>query len=179
MKKSDLTKGFVVFFTLMITFFCGLMPSAWAGCDCCDDQEFAGCYGFSHEGMMMMVNGKPSKLPIPMASVGVFYLEEMGEDGIGKLSGDEMVNFGGISFSAKISGTYRVNPDCTGTAWICAADPIDPYGAIESEISFVITGCNFDEIQMVTNKMTSCYDSNVVVATPLNIVGIAKKQCTQ
>lgn len=87
-----------------------------------------------------------------------------------------MVNFGGISFPAKIKGRYKVNPDCTGTAFICATPVNDPTGGIKSEIAFVITGYNFDEIKMVTNKMTSCDDSEVVVATPLNIVGIAKKQ---
>ena len=177
MKQCDLTKGLVVFLTIMITFFCGVMPSSWAEdsvefeCDCCKHQKFKGCYGFLHDGMMMMmVNGQPSAPQIPMASVGVFYL-----DGKGNLTGHEMVNLGGISFYAKINGTYTVNHDCTGTAWICAT-PENNGSIIESEISFVVTGRNLDELQMVTTKMTSCDDSSVVVAIPLNIVGIAKKQ---
>ena len=178
MKQCNLTKGLVVFLTIMITLFCGLMPGAWAKdsvvpeCDCCEDLNLQGCYGFSHDGMMMMMdmdNGQPISPPIPMASVGVFYLKANG-----KLTGHEMVNFGGISFPAEISGDYTVNPDCTGTALICATPENEP--GIKSEISFVITGCNFDEIQMVTTKMTFCNNSGVAVAMPLNIVGIAKKQ---
>lgn len=181
MKQCDLTKGLVVFFTIMITLFCGVMPSSWAEydvdvvpkCDCCEDLNLQGCYGFSHDGMMMMMdmdNGQPISPPIPMASVGVFYLKANG-----KLTGHEMVNLGGTSFPAKIRGMYKVNSDCTGRALICAT-PINGDPGIKSEIAFVITGCNFDELQMVTTKMTSCDYSGVVVAMPLNIVGIAKKQ---
>ena len=174
MKQCDLTKGLVVFLTIIITLFCGVMPSSWAeapNCNYCEGQKFKGCYGFMHDGgMIMMVNVQQDEPPIPMASVGVFYL-----DGKGSLTGHEVVNFGGTSFPAEISGTYTVNPDCTGTAWICAT-PKNGAPGIKSEISFVITGCNFDEMQMVTTKMTSCDSDSVVVALPLNIVGIAKKQ---
>ena len=176
MKQCDLTKGLMVFLTIMITLFCGVMPGSWAKdsvvskCDCCKKQKFKGCYGFSHDGMMMMmVNGQPSEPSIPMASAGVFFLKK------GKLTGHEIVNFGGTSFYAEIRGKYTVDPDCTGTAWICST-PENGDPGIESEISFVITGCNFDEMQMVTTKMTSCDDNGDVVAIPLNIVGIAKKQ---
>jgi len=192
MKQCNLTKGLVVFLTIMITLFCGLMPSAWAdgtppSCDCCESQKFdeEGCYGFSHDGMMMMmVDGKLSKLSTPMASVGVLhlgglYLDETNNIWIGDITGNEMVQFGTDAFPAMLSGTYTVNPDCTGTAFICAT-PTIPDGnnmGIRSEISFVIIG---DEIQMVTTKMTHCIsnvDTMVGAAIPLNIVGIAKKQC--
>ena len=77
-----------------------------------------------------------------------------------------MVNFGGTSFDAKIRGRYKVRSDGTGTARICSI-PENSDPGIESEIAFVVTGCNFDEIQMVTTKMTSCDDnSDVVVAIP-------------
>lgn len=172
MKQCDLTKGLVVFLTIIITLFCGVMPSSWAetpNCDYCEGQKFKGCYGFSHDGMMQMVSGQLIGQTIPMASVGVFYLDNQGN-----LTGQEIVNCGGNSFPANISGTFTVNSDCTGTATICATPENDQ--AIESEISFVITGCNFDEIQMVTTKMTFCDSGGVVAAIPLNIVGIAKKQ---
>ena len=179
MKQCNLTKGLVIFLTVMITFFCGVVvvPGSWAedtpSCDCCEGQEFKDCYGFSHDGMMMMmVDGKPGKLPTPMASVGVLHLDENGG-----LSGHETVQCGTTTFPANISGTYTVNADCTGTASICAT----PQGITQgmwSDISFVITG---DEIQMVTTKMTHCVNNvntNVDAAIPFNIIGIAKKQCT-
>ena len=184
MKQCNLTKGFVVFLTIMITFFCGLMPGAWADdvfdCDCCSNQQkIVGCYGFSHDGMMMMVSDPPPGpltpvLPIPMASVGVLHI-----DGV-NLTGHEMVQFGTDTFPAMLIGTYTLDLDCTGTASICAT-PTIPEGnniGIWSEISLVITG---DEIQMVTTKMTHCINNvntGVDAAIPLNIVGTAKKQCT-
>ena len=198
MKQCNLTKGFVVFLTITITLFCGVMPSSWAGSDYCDDLNLQGYYGFSHDGMMLMriidKDGNPvidkhgapvyAKLPTPMASVGVLKFDasiDGSKDGsiVGSIDGHEMVQFGTDIFPATLSGTIRVKSDCTGTAWICAT-PTIPEGnimGIRSEISFVITG---DEIQMLTIKMTHCVnneDTGVDAATPLNIVGNAKKQC--
>ena len=194
MKQCNLTKGLVVFLTIMITLFCGVMPSAWAGCDYCDDQEFTGCYGFSDDGTMLMRivdrDGNPvddkygnpvfTKVPKAMTSVGVFCLLDDGEkDGMGTITGHEVMNFGGLPFNAELKGRYEVESDCTGTAWICVTPEGAP--AIESEVSFVITGRNFDEIQMVTTKMMYCVNNvnsdNVVAAIPLQIFGIAKKIC--
>ena len=188
MKQCDLTKGLVVFLTIMITFFCGVMPSAWAEdsvvpkCKHCAGQSFKGCYGFSHDGMMMMMEMEmemvgdpptpvlvPVDPPIPMASVGVLY-----SDGKGNLTGHEMVKFGPATFPANISGTYTVNADCTGTAWVCAT----PYGSeegIESTISFVITGCEGEELQLLTTDMIPC-GTGEDYYLPINIVGTAKKQ---
>ena len=175
MKQCDLTKGFVVFLTIMITLFCGVMPSSWADeCNDCEKKQFEGCYGFSHDGMMITPATGPQ--PVPMASVGVFYLDEMENDGIGILSGDEMVNFGGTSFPARISGTYTVKADCTGTAWICATQVGSEEG-IESEIAFVITSKG-EGLQMVTTKMWTPCTNNTPPETgnvvPINIVGTAK-----
>jgi hypothetical protein len=165
------------------------MPSSWAEdsvvpkCNYCEDQKFKGCYGFSHKGMMEMrvfdadgntvdADGNTvfTGVPIPMASAGIFYL-----DGRGKLIGREMVNLGGTSFPAKIIGRYKVNPDCTGRALICAT-PINGGPGIKSEIVFVIAGPDFEELQMLTTEMTSCDVSDLVVAKPIAILGIAKKQ---
>ena len=191
MKQCNLTKGLVVFLTIMFTLFCGVMPGAWAEeeaddvlkCNSCEGQIFKGCYGFSHKGMMDMLvvdaggnpvvddDGNPVFTgPIPMASAGIFCL-----DGMEKLIGREMVNLGGTSFPAKIIGRYRVNPDCTGRALICAT-PINGGPAIKSEIVFVIAGPDFEELQMLTTEMTSCDANNLVVAKPIGILGIAKKQ---
>jgi hypothetical protein len=194
MKQCDLTKGFVVFLTIMITLFCGVMPSSWAEdcvvseCDYCDSQNFEGCYGFSHSGIMLMQNvdingpvfdnkGNPVITETPMASGGLLCLTDDG-----KLTGHEMVQFGTDSFHAMISGSYTVCPDCTGTATICAIPDGSPSG-IESTIFFVITS-EGKEIQMVTTDMVPCVSvptsvsaaSSVPIIEPINIVGIAKKQ---
>jgi hypothetical protein len=149
------------------------MPGSWAEddvvpkCKYCADLKLTGCYGFSHSGAMMIVPESAGQ-PVPMASVGVFYL-----DGRGNLIGHETVNFGGTPFDAEISGTYTVNPDCTGTATICAT-PSDGSGAIESTISFVITS-DGKEVQMVTTIMTPCGSPPTGAFLPINIVGTAKK----
>lgn len=172
MKRCDLIKGFVVLLTIMITFFCGVMPSSWAEdnvvpkCKYCADLKLTGCYGFSHSGMMIVPGfGEP----IPMASVGVFYIDRKGN-----LTGHETVNFGGTPFYAEISGTFTVNPDCTGTATICAADPTNGHVPLESTISFVITSGG-EEVQMVTTIMTPCGITPTGDFLPINIVGTAKK----
>ncbi len=181
MKQCNLTKGIVVFLTIMITLFCGVMPSSGAqpgdvpNCDyCCEGLNVEGCYGMSHEGMMITPNTGPK--PVPMASVGVLCLVEDTENpGTGFITGHEMVSCGNISFPAEISGTYEVYDDCTGTAWVCVTQEGMTVG-IESEIAFVIS--KGEEIQMVTTKMnTPCItlknlpQGNIV---PINIVGTAK-----
>ena len=182
MKQCDLTKGFVVFLTIMITLFCGLMPGAWADevsdCNICGDEKFEGCYGFSHYGKM--ITPQSSGNQVPMASVGFIY-----SDGNGNLTGYETVSLGPPvsilpTFSANITGTYEVNPDCTGTAWICATPDIPnmTLPGTQSVIAFVITS-NRKEIQIVTTKMdTSCLPlldplNPLVIGdiTPINIVG--------
>ena len=183
MKQCNLTKGFVVFFTMMITLFCGVMPSSGAqpsdvfDCDCCEGLNVEGCYAFSHDGMM--ITPETGGLPVPMASVGVFYLDITGNNGLKTLTGHEMVNFGGTSFPAEISGTYTVAPDCTGTATICVI-PDESESGIVSTISFVITDGG-EEIQIVTTEMGPCGTAggNSEYYVPINIVGTAKKQqCT-
>lgn len=198
MKQCNLTKGLVVFLTIMITLFCGVMPSSGtedcveSECNYCDSQKFEGCYGFSHSGIMLVQNvdsnnepvfdnkGNPVFTEAPMASVGVFYLD--GKD----LTGHEMVRFGTDTFHATISGTYTMCPDCTGTARICAIRD-DSFSGIQSTISFVITS-DGKELQMVTTGMEPCLMPSSPVPSvstsspplpiiePINIVGIAKKQ---
>ena len=188
MKQCDLTKGLVVFLTIMITLFCGVMPSSGAqpgdvpNCDyCCEGLNVEGCYGMSHEGMMITPNTGPK--PVPMASVGVLCLVEDTENpGTGSITGHEMVSCGNISFPAEISGTYEVSDDCTGTALMCVnPSSLYPIPSMWSEIAFVLTS-NGEEIQIVTTRITTpCVEEpllpgemgNVVA---INITGTLKKQ---
>ena len=119
-----------------------------------------------------------TQVPVPMASVGVLYLGEMGNNGKGNITGRETVSFAPTiypPFPATIEGTYEVYDDCTGTAWVCVTQE-GMTVSIESEIAFVIS--KGEEIQMVTTKMnTPCItlknlpQGNIV---PINIVGTAK-----
>ena len=198
MKQCDFTKGLVVFLTIMITLFCGVIPSSWAedsaNCDYCENQKFDGCYGFSLSGIMLVQKvddkglvfdkqGSPVFSDVPMACVGVFVLD--GNEIIGR----ETVKYGTITFDAKFKGTFVVTDDCMGTVTICAI-PIIPEGdnnsnppPLSSTISFVITS-EGEELQMVTTSMKPCggdvssttLPPPVPIIEPINIVGIAKKQ---
>ena len=187
MKQCNLTKGLVVFLTIMITLFCGVMPSAWAdGCDDCEGEDFEGCYGFWHEGKM--ITPLSSGEEVSTASVGVLHFGETNCYGIGEITGHETVSVGPPAslfptFYAEIIGTYTVNSDCTGTAVLCTTPvPLEPPILIptQSVIAFVITSKG-KEIQVVTTKMNaSCLAPGVLEGlvsgniTPINIVGTIK-----
>ena len=180
MKQCDLTKGLVVFLTIMITLFCGLIPGSWAidddvfKCNVCANQSFKGCYGFSVSGAILLP--QESETPVPVANVGVFYL-----DGKGNLTGHEVMNFGGTPFYEEISGTYTVNPDCTGTAKIGSplftseGDNNFNLPPLVSTIFFVVNS-EGKELQMMTIIMEPIGSSYTGDILPINLVGIAKKQ---
>ena len=48
--------------------------------------------------------------PAPVAALGVLTF-----DGAGNLTGFDTVSFNGAIYERTITGTYTVNPDCTGT----------------------------------------------------------------
>ena len=189
MKQCNLTKGIVVFLTIMITLFCGVVPSFGVqpsdgfDCDCCEDLKVEGCYALMHKGEMIMpvptglLAPDPPfiQLQVKMASVGVFHIDRNGS-----ITGKETVrllfppspgvDFPPLSFTAQISGELMVNDDCdcTGIAKICVIadeyvnpDPDGLHGpGIESTMSFVITGKG-QEIQLVTTDMASCGDIQI------------------
>ncbi len=67
-----------------------------------------GTYIFTFSGTQVLPG---SATPVPYNGVGVQTF-----DGAGKYTGTESANFGVLVLrSAPISGTYKVNPDCTGT----------------------------------------------------------------
>ena len=170
MKQCDLTKGFVVFLTITITFFFGLMPSAWAkdvyDCDDCKGQKFKGCYGLAHAGKMVLP-GPDGPVEASIASTGILNFDKR------IITGHETVTmsleipiepfFVAVPpFDAKICGTYVVYDDCSGKAWICVEtlDGLPPAPGISpqmaQEIAFVITNGG-KHIQIMTTKMnTSC-----------------------
>ena len=183
MKQCDLTKGLVVFLTIMITIlFCGLMPGAWADdvsdCDDCKNIDIEGCYGFSDNGKLIMPDPmNPNKLiTASMACVGLVCLEDEIITGFETTSlGPDFPDIVPVSgIPGTITGNYEVNDNCTGTATMCI---INPYGeGIKSTVSFVIIE-NGKEIQMVTTGMEPCGVETVPPAyfMPINIVGTLKR----
>jgi len=66
----------------------------------------AGKYGFTLTGVVIPATG-----PVPIAAVGRAVL-----DATGNVSGTESRSVGGGFADETFTGTYTVNPDCTGTA---------------------------------------------------------------
>jgi hypothetical protein len=95
---------FMVFGTIFLAALVGIAPSAQARS--CSMQGVAGNYGFTLTGVVILAIG-----PVPLAAVGRAKLDETGN-----ASGTESRSVGGGFADETFTGTYTVNPDCTGTA---------------------------------------------------------------
>jgi hypothetical protein len=99
--KLDMTRtlfGFIFLATLLGT------PGA-AHARSCSLTGTAGKYGFTLSGVVILGAG-----PVPIAAVGRAAL-----DAAGNVSGTESRSVGGGFADETFTGTYTVNPDCTGT----------------------------------------------------------------
>jgi hypothetical protein len=83
----------------------GLTPMA-AQAGQCSLANSAGKYGFTLTGIVILPTG-----PVPIAAVGRAALDAAGNAG-----GSESRSVGGGFADETFTGTYTVNPDCTGTA---------------------------------------------------------------
>jgi hypothetical protein len=72
----------------------------------CSLKGTAGKYGFTLTGVVMLGTG-----PVPIAAVGRAVLDDSGN-----VTGTESRSVGGGFADETFTGTYTVNPDCTGTA---------------------------------------------------------------
>jgi len=81
------------------------MPAA-ARTRSCSFSDTAGKYGFTLTGVVILGTS-----PVPIAAVGRAVLDESGN-----VSGTESRSVGGGFADETFTGTYTVNPDCTGTA---------------------------------------------------------------
>jgi len=90
--------GFIFLATLLGT------PGA-AHARSCSLTGTAGNYGFTLTGVVILGTG-----PVPIAAVGRAAL-----DATGNVSGTESRSVGGGFADETFTGTYAVNPDCTGT----------------------------------------------------------------
>jgi hypothetical protein len=87
----------IISFVALLT---GLAPAAHAAK--CSTATAAGIYGFSDSGTVVGVG--------PRAAVGQLTL-----DAAGNIKGTVTASLAGGVSSTTVSGTYAVNPDCTGT----------------------------------------------------------------
>jgi hypothetical protein len=99
LNKARTLFGFIFLATLLGT------PGA-AHARSCSLRSTAGKYGFTLTGVVI-----PGTVPVPIAAVGRAAL-----DATGNVSGTESRSVGGSFADETFTGTYTVNPDCTGTA---------------------------------------------------------------
>src|SRR5262249_32367541 len=105
MKRTITSVVFVMAFVSPLVL--GLVSRVQAG-DCSNDST-KGTYGVSCEG---------TSGGLPVAVVGVYTA-----DGKGNSSGGETLSFNGtIITGVTFTGTYTVNPDCTGSVVTTASD---------------------------------------------------------
>ncbi len=99
--KLNMTRtlfGVIFFAALMVT------PAA-VHARSCSLTDSAGNYGFTLTGVVIL-----GTAPVPIAAVGRATL-----DAAGNVSGTESRSVGGGFADETFTGTYAVNPDCTGT----------------------------------------------------------------
>jgi hypothetical protein len=107
---------------------CGLLaPNAFATSEqdsdgACSIRTLRGDYGFSADGALLGIPGLPPEAPF--RSVGVAHF-----DGKGKLTWVEHTVVNGMPLNVgwvAASGTYTVNPNCTGTAVVNSPNSMPP-----------------------------------------------------
>jgi hypothetical protein len=126
-----------------------IAPGAQAADKGCSDASLTGTFAYTTTGSILA----PPALAGPFASVGTQTF-----DGIGGTTAAAAVSQNGNIISVTITGTYRVNPDCTGTMTL----QISPI-ALTTHVFFVIDQNN-GEFQAIQT------DSGIVVT------GIARRQ---
>jgi hypothetical protein len=78
----------------------------------CSFERTAGKYGFTLTGVVILGTG-----PVPIAAVGRAVLDDSGN-----VTGTESRSVGGGFADETFTGTYTVNPDCTGTATLAFSE---------------------------------------------------------
>jgi hypothetical protein len=107
----------------------------------CSAARLAGNWGFTLNGVVVLPTG-----PVPIAAVGTAKLDEQGN-----VSGTEARSVGGQYADETLTGTFSVNPDCTGTTTINFYE--DGQLVRISVLSFVVDDSN-TEIRFVQKSLT-------------------------
>jgi hypothetical protein len=115
----------------------------------CSNRTLAGEYGCSVQGFLLNVPGLPPEATFVGVTTSTF-------DGKGNLTGTEHVVVNGSSFNPGFdgnSGSYSVNPDCTGTAVVNT-----PNSPVPLNLYFVIVddGKEFREVLNTDALLSVC-----------------------
>jgi hypothetical protein len=115
-------------------------PAAHA--DSCSTQRAAGQWGFTLTGTAIL----PGVGPVPVAAVGEFEADEHG-----KFSGTEARSVGGDYADETVTGTWTVNPDCTGTL---NANIYESGTLVRISVTTIVFDKNSKEVRMVQKSLT-------------------------
>jgi hypothetical protein len=115
----------------------------------CSNRTLSGEYGCSTQGVLLNVPDLPPAATFVGVTTSTF-------DGKGNLTGTEHVVVNGLPFNAGFAtntGTYSVNPDCTGTAIVNTAN-----SPVSLNLFFVIVdnGKEFREVLNTDALLSVC-----------------------
>jgi hypothetical protein len=122
MKRSTIAKTFTI--AAVIALAPGIAPTAKAQDKGCTNASLQGTYAYTSTGVITA----PPEIAGPIAEVGSQYF-----DGNGATTATATISTSGQIQALTITGTYTVNPDCTGTA----ALQVSPFG-ITVDVLFVV-----------------------------------------
>jgi hypothetical protein len=122
MKHSTIAKTFTV--AAVVALALGITSTAEADDKGCSNASLQGSYGYTSTGTITA----PPDIAGPIAEVGTQVF-----DGRGNTTATAMLSSNGTLFPLTITGTYKVNPDCTGTLTL----QVSPFG-ITVDVFFVI-----------------------------------------
>jgi hypothetical protein len=106
----------------------------------CSLRGTAGKYGFTLTGVLILGTG-----PVPIAAVGRAVLDDSGN-----VSGTESRSVGGGFADETFTGTYAVNPDCTGTTTL---NFYDSGVLVRTSILSIVFDDHEREIRMVQKSL--------------------------
>jgi hypothetical protein len=139
MKRSTIGKTFAIVAVAAVAL--GIAPPAKAADKGCSNATLRGTFVHTASGFVT----PPASMAVPLAGVGTDTF-----DGNGGATGTATINLNGTPLPPqKLTGTYTVNPDCTGKYTISG-----PRG---TTILSLVIGDNGNEIQAI------CVDSGVVL----------------
>src|SRR6266852_2591552 len=135
MKRNLLPTAFLTFFAAA---FLSTTATAQGATGACSFLRAAGIYGFSDSGTIVGIG--------PRAAVGSLTF-----DAAGNIIGKVTASLSGSVSNTNLSGTYSVNPDCTGTA---SFDEFDQSGKILTATVEIVWDNNMREARFVFTSVT-------------------------
>jgi hypothetical protein len=108
----------------------GTFSSAWADV-ACTNASFSGSYAFSEQGTVVLAPNSPS---VPMVAVGI-----LNADGEGKATVTATGSFNGVIAPFVVtSGSYTINPDCSGTMEMNPITTLPDGSKVQSKVSLAV-----------------------------------------